>query len=172
MRRTHFAVVDLALVVHEGPRGGALVPVLAQIAGARDGLAATAAAARLLAEVTGALMLLDHHIDGLLGVVEVELVVLCLLLLRTFLQLVIIVVQRMLGPVMVYVPPSDVIHGARTASPVKPVRPLTPEPRILGSNGGWRPPKDLLLQLHLLAMLLGPIGQLLLHQIQALEEGI
>ena len=169
--------VNLALMVLDEspcPRGCALVvTVLAQVAGTRDGLTPSAASG-LLRQVSSTLMLLYHHVDGLLGVVEVEFVVLGLLLLGALLQLVVVVVQWMLGPVMVYVSPTDVVDRARTATTptVQSVAPrarlTTPKPRTpaFGCNCGRRAPKDLLLQLHLLAMLLSPvIRHLLLHQV-------
>ena len=168
--------VNLALMVLDEsprPRGCALVvTVLAQVAGTRDGLTPSAASG-LLRQVSSTLMLLYHHVDGLLGVVEVEFVVLGLLLLGTLLQLVVVVVQWMLGPVMVYVSPTDVVDRAGTATPtVQSVAPsarlTTPKPRTpaFRCNRGRRTPKDLLLQLHLLAMLLSPvIRHLLLHQV-------
>ena len=167
--------VNLALMVLDEsprPRGCALVvTVLAQVAGTRDGLTPSAASG-LLRQISSALMLLYHHVDGLLGVVEVEFVVLGLLLLGALLQLVVIVVQWMFRPVMVYVSPTDVVDRAGTATPtvqsVAPRARLPPsEPRTtFGCNRGRRTPKDLLLQLHLLAMLLSPVIQwLLLHQV-------
>ena len=87
-------------------------------------------------------MLLNHHVDGLLGVIEVELVVLSLLLLRILLLF--IVVQRMLWSITVYVTASHIVDRVGTGAGAQLA---TTDASALG------PAEDLLLQLHLLANL-------------------
>ena len=100
-------------------------------------------------------MLLYHHIDGFLSVIEVELVVFSLLLLRVL--LLVIAVQWVLQVVTVDVTSAEFIHRIWSSG----ARACLAEPGALG------PTQDLLLQLHLLSVLFLPIVHLV-----ALEEGI
>ena len=116
----------------------------------------------LLTQVTSTLMLLDHHVDSLLGVIKVELVIFSLLLLRVLLLFV--VVQRMLWSISVYVAAADIIDRVRTSASAWLA---TTKARALG------PAENLLLQLHLLTVLFGSLTTWhLLHQVQALEEWV
>ena len=108
----------------------------------------------LLAQAALTLVLLNHYIDGLLGVVQVELVVLGFLLLLALLPLITSV--------------SLVVSVRRTSASV---------PQLDGSSLGCsrlgqavlRSAKDLLLELHLLSELFGTFdsSMILIHNIHS-----
>ena len=81
-------------------------------------------------------MLLNHHINGLLRIVQVKFVILRLLLLRILLVPLVIVIQRMPRTIMVNISPSNVIYGTWTAS----VLLITPESGTLCDSSRLRSP--------------------------------
>ena len=129
---------------------------MAEVARARNRLATPGRdSLLLLAQVPSALVLLYHHIDGFLSVIEVELIVFSLLLLRIL--LLVVVVERVLKIVTVDVPSAEFIHRIWSSG----ARARLAEPGALGTT------QDLLLQLHLLSVLFLPIVHLV-----SLEERI
>ena len=132
-----------------------LIIFVTQVSGTWDRLTASSCHPLLLAEIACALVLLDHHINGLLCIVKIELVILCLLLLRIFLLLVVIMIQRMFWSLIVNITPAYIIDRAGTASNCSAL--LHP---VIGTGthtfrAGWWPTQDLLLQLHVLTVLFG-----------------